>query len=99
MYGARDLSGHNKNSYLLLLKLLLVISILSSCAPSRKFLLERGKRIGVDKSYVRVLINSSSDRCVISSNSRIKITELKSRKINYDGNGRTIYFYPEMIGV
>jgi stage II sporulation protein D len=97
MYKARELSGHNKKPYLLLLNLAIAISMVSSCAPSKKFLLEKGKRIGVDKSYVRVLIDRSGDRCVISSDSRIKITELKSRKIKYDGKGRTIYFYPEMI--
>lgn len=97
MYGAIDLSRHSKNPYLLLLNLVIVISMVSSCAPSRKFLLEKGKRIGVDKSYVRVLIARSGDRCVISSDSRIKISEIKTRKIKYDGNGRTIYFYPEMI--
>jgi stage II sporulation protein D len=97
MHRDKDLTMRWKDLYLLLLNLFIVLTVLSSCAPSKKFLLKKGKRIGIDKSYVRVLIDKSSDRCIISSDSRMKIAEIKSRNIKYDGKGRSIYFYPEMI--
>ncbi len=73
----------------------LLVFILLSCTPSKKFLLEKSKSIGVDNLYIRVLLKKQNDRILISSRSRIRITDINSRAIKYDSNGKQIYFYPE----
>ncbi len=68
-----------------------------ACTPSREFLLKRSAEVSADKKYVRVLIAQTGDRITVSSGSRIKITDLKTRKIHYDGRGRSFNFYPEKV--
>jgi len=79
------------------LPLILLIFVTISCAPSRELLYKRGRSLGVDGNLVRVLILKVDDRLTVSSHSKLKIAEIKSREIRYAGRGGKIHFYPEMV--
>jgi len=83
------------NNIFFLLCLILIVSGFISCTPSREFLLKRSKISGFDKRVVRVLIIKTKARILITSKSRIKISEMRSRKIRYDGKGKKIYLTSE----
>ncbi len=55
------------------------------CSPSRKFLIQNGKRISADKNYVRVLVAKSRERVTVEATSRMKIVDLKSGVPIYSG--------------
>ncbi len=81
-----------------LIPLVLAITGLSlACTPSREFLLKRAAEIGIDKHYVKVLVLSTGERVTVSSTTRIKIRDLKLKKILYDGAGKKLNFYPEKV--
>ena len=77
--------------------IVLVLSVVASCAPSRDFLLKRSAATRLDKQYVRVLLLNSGDRVTISSKKRIRISDVKTREVYYDGKGGNVHFYPERV--
>lgn len=79
------------------LALCMCAAFLASCSPSKGFLLKRSLRLGIDKQQVRVRIVSTGERVTIASSARMRITDLKTGKAQYDGRGRRINFYPEKL--
>ncbi len=75
-----------------LIVLFIVAGLSLSCTPSREFLLKQNRAVGIDKLYIRVLLKKTDERVLISSNTRMKISELKSGKIIYNGDGKDISF-------
>ncbi|MDY6933516.1 MAG: SpoIID/LytB domain-containing protein [Spirochaetota bacterium] len=71
--------------------------MITSCAPSKEFLLKRSSSIGIENGYIRVLIKKMDSRVMLFSKSRMKITEIDNREIKYNCKGRKIYFYPEKL--
>lgn len=77
--------------------LFLILSLLLSCTPSKEFLLRKKKGIGIDNHKIRILIKKADKRILLSSKSRIRITEIRSRSVKYDDTGKEIYFNTENI--
>ncbi|MDY6968770.1 MAG: SpoIID/LytB domain-containing protein [Spirochaetota bacterium] len=71
--------------------------IIFSCTPPHEFLLKKTKSKSVDKRYVRILLKKVNGRVLVSSKSRIRVMEIRSRSIKYDGAGKEIFFYNEKI--
>ena len=71
--------------------------ILSSCAPTEKFLLRQKYKNSVVNSYVRVLLLITNDTIAISSKSKIKIADKKSGNVLYENAGVKLNFYPAKI--
>ncbi len=71
--------------------------VLSACTPSREFLLKQSLAAGVDRQYVRVLVANTTERVLVSGQARMRISDLKTRKVHYDGQGSQVYFYPEKV--
>jgi stage II sporulation protein D len=81
-----------------LIPVILAITGLSlACTPSREFLLKRAAEVGIDKHYVKVLVLATGERVTVSSATRIKIRDLKLKRILYDGAGKKLHFYPEKV--
>jgi stage II sporulation protein D len=68
-----------------------------SCAPSGGYLLKKRAAIGTEKQYVRVLIARTGERVIVSSASRVKITDIRTRRILYDGSGKKLTFHPDKV--
>lgn len=68
-----------------------------SCTPPREFLLKKRGAIADRGPFIRVLIKKTNDRVLLSSKKNIRITDLKTRKIKFDGKARHLYFYAEKI--
>lgn len=77
--------------------LAIVFILITSCTPSKQFMMKKSRQVGADKSYVRVLIKNSDGRVLISSTARMRIMELKTQAVKYDGKGRKVFFEPEGI--
>lgn len=68
-----------------------------SCTPSKEFLLKSRSNIAADKHYIRVLIMTTGERVLISSETRMRISDIRTRSVQYDGAGKKFYFYPERL--
>ncbi len=77
--------------------LLLIIALLFSCTPSKKFFLEKYKSSGIDRINIRILIKKSNDRILISSKTRMKVVDSKTGSVKFDGRGSDMYFEPEQV--
>lgn len=77
--------------------ILLITILFFSCAPSRKFMVHKGKTIATDKSYIKVLIINKATVATVTSKARIKISILDSQKIIYNNKGKKLKFFPEKI--
>ncbi len=75
----------------------LILLFIISCAPPSEYLLKKRASIVSDGPFIRILLKETGHRVLISSKSPMRITDIKSRKIRYDGSGRELYFYPERI--
>jgi stage II sporulation protein D len=76
---------------------LFFIIIIISCTPSKKFLIKRNENIGTEKKTIRVLVRKSGETVKISSTDKIKITDLKTTSVKYNGQGRVFNFNPDKI--
>jgi len=68
-----------------------------SCSPSKEYLIKQNKTAGIDRLHIRVLLKKESGRVLISSKTRMKISEVKSGKILYDGHGKDMYFQSDQV--
>jgi stage II sporulation protein D len=68
-----------------------------SCTPPSEFILKKRTALVSEGPYIRVLLKAAGNRILISSKSRMRITEINSGKIKYDGGGRDLFFYPEKV--
>ncbi|MBN2041510.1 MAG: SpoIID/LytB domain-containing protein [Spirochaetes bacterium] len=75
----------------------LILAGFSSCTPSEKFLIKQNIHSAGSKIYIRVLLEVTDSRVLISSESRMKITDQKSQEILYNGKGKSIYFQPDKV--
>lgn len=76
----------------LIILFVLTTGFFTSCSPSREFLLKQNRAVGIDKLYIRILLKATDSRVLISSDTRMKISDLKSGDIIYNGDGKDIYF-------
>ena len=77
--------------YIFILILFLLFFNFISCTPSREYLLKKSKAVGIDMLNIRVLLKKTNSRISISSKSRIKLTDIKTGAIKYNGKGKKIY--------
>ena len=77
--------------------ILFLFAILTSCSPSREYLLTRNTRSSLDKKYVRVLIYSTDDKATVATEGNLKVTNKKTRKIIYEAKNTTLVIYPEKV--
>jgi stage II sporulation protein D len=70
---------------------------IASCAPSERYLLRQQRQISSESSYVRVLVGKFRDAVVVSSEGKIKITDIRARTHKYYEGGGRISFRPESV--
>jgi stage II sporulation protein D len=87
----------NKTKKYLILVFFIPLAIFLTCTPSTKYLLEKHKSFGIDRTNIRILLKKSDARVSISSESRMKIVESKTGSVLYDGKGKEMYFMPEQV--
>ncbi len=75
----------------------LMFGVLLTCTPSKEFFLKQNKSAGYDRINIRVLLKTSDGRVLISSKSRMKMTDIKTGAVMYDDKGKDIYFEPDQI--
>ena len=76
---------------------LVTVILVSSCTPSREYLIRNQRQISSMSQEVRVLITKTSDNIIVSSSSKIRISDKKTGKITYNDSGNKIIFRPEKI--
>ncbi|HQO04226.1 MAG TPA: SpoIID/LytB domain-containing protein [Spirochaetota bacterium] len=76
---------------------LVTVILVSSCTPSREYLIRNQHQISSMSQEVRVLITKTSDNIIVSSSSKIRISDKKTGKITYNDSGNKIIFRPEKI--
>jgi stage II sporulation protein D len=92
------LINKSHNTYMCLKYVLVLLSFLFfTCTPSKKYLLEKHKSFGIDRTNIRILLKKTDARISVSSGSRMKISEIKTGTVIYDGNGREMLFVPEQV--
>ncbi|MGL4370036.1 MAG: SpoIID/LytB domain-containing protein [Spirochaetota bacterium] len=73
-------------------------SFLLACSPSGRYLSQQGKQIVSRESlYVRVLVLKSPEPVAVSSDGRVRVSNLKTRTIDYERSGAKIAFAPEKV--
>ncbi|HPQ53793.1 MAG TPA: SpoIID/LytB domain-containing protein [Spirochaetota bacterium] len=86
-----------KNNPIIRNVVLVAIIALVSCTPSREFLIRNQHQLSSESQEVRVLIKKTSDNIVISSASKIRISDKKTGRITYNNSGKKIIFRTERI--
>lgn len=77
--------------------LLLSIMLFSSCTPPKDYYLRKSSKSFVDNFNIRVLIQKSEGNVVISSKDRLRIIDIKSSSVKYDGKDSEQRFIPESV--
>lgn len=83
-----------------ILKILFLFSavLFSSCAPPKGYYLRKTPGSCIDNFKIRVLLQKSDGNVLISSDARMRITDIKTGSVKYDGTGRDIkYNYDDVI--
>jgi stage II sporulation protein D len=75
-----------------------VFSLLVSCSPSKKYLIEQGQQaIGRESAYIKVLVLRSQENVSIAARGKIRVSNLKSRSIDYERTDSKIVFSADKV--
>lgn len=73
-------------------------AFLSSCAPSRQYLIEQGRGVTAkESSYVKILVLKSSSPVHLSSSGNLRVTDLSKGTIAHESGMKRIVFSKEMV--
>ncbi len=86
----------NRQNIVLLILLSLEI-LVSSCTPSEKYLRSKNREISSGTNYVRVLIKVEKDTFTINADSGLRVINKKDSRVIYESKSAGLSFYPEKI--
>jgi len=73
-------------------------AFLSSCAPSRQFLIDQGKNVSArESSYVKILVLKTSSPVHLSSSGAIRVMDLSKGTIAHESGLKKIVFSKEIV--
>lgn len=73
-------------------------SLLVSCTPSRKYLVEHGREtVTRESAYIKVFVLKSQEPVSVAARGTIRVSNLKTRSIDYERTDSKVVFSPDKV--